>query len=63
MVSDRELSKALIASIRYGSYPESEEVISSDITSSALPIVLEQLKVAKDDLHVRKCVPLPKITC
>ena len=52
-ISDDAFGQALLHSIQDGSYPEAEEVISAELPSSALPVILELLGQARVDVKVR----------
>ncbi|KAK5104665.1 ribosome biogenesis protein ytm1 [Lithohypha guttulata] len=41
----------IVSAIKDGSFPDSEEILSSDIKTSAIPPLLEQIRLAKDDLR------------
>lgn len=51
-VSDDAFGQALLHSIQDGVYPEAEEVISAELPSSALPVILELLTKARVDVKV-----------
>jgi hypothetical protein len=51
-ISNEQLGEAVLKSVQYGVFPDSEEVISADVTASALPVVLGVLDGARDDLKV-----------
>lgn len=51
---DRHHGQALLDSIQNGSYPESEEVISANLPSTAIPDILELLKQAREDIKVHE---------
>ncbi|KAH0563008.1 hypothetical protein GP486_002428 [Trichoglossum hirsutum] len=51
-ISDEQLGEAVLKSVQYGVYPDSEEVISADVPASALPVVLGILDSARDDVKL-----------
>lgn len=51
-ISDDAFGQALLLSIQDGGYPEAEEVISAELPSSALPVILELLTKARVDVKV-----------
>ena len=51
---DQHHGQALLDSIQYGSYPESEEVIAADLPSTAIPEILKLLKQAREDVKVHE---------
>lgn len=51
---DQHHGQALLDSIQNGSYPESEEVISADLPSTAIPDILKLLKQAREDVEVHE---------
>lgn len=53
-IADQHHGQALLDSIQNGSYPESEEVISADLPSTAIPDILELLKQARKDVKVHE---------
>ena len=50
--SDDVFGQALLQSVRDGTYPEGEEVISAELPSSALPVVVDLLEQARSDVKV-----------
>ena len=52
-ISHDAFGQALLHSIQDGGYPEAEEVVSAELPSSALPMVLELLTQARVDVKVR----------
>jgi hypothetical protein len=52
-VSDAAISNALLISTRDGSYPESEEILTTDIAASALQPSLRRIQEAKHRIEVR----------
>ena len=51
--SDQQYGQALLDSVRNGSYPESEDVISAELPPTAIPGILKLLKQAREDVKVR----------
>lgn len=51
-VSDEQLGQAILESAKDGSYPSSEEVISADVPASALPVALQLLRDAREEVKV-----------
>lgn len=51
-ISDDAFGQALLHAIQDGGYPEAEEVISAELPSSALPVILERLGQARVDVKV-----------
>lgn len=51
-VSDEQLGQAILNSAKDGSYPASEEVISADVPASALPVALQLLRDAREEVKV-----------
>lgn len=51
-ISHREYAQAVLDSVRSGAFPESEEVISADLPSSAVPTVLKLIDEARNDVKV-----------
>lgn len=52
-ISDDAFGHALLQSIQDGGYPDAEEVISAELPSSALPLILELLGQARVDVKAR----------
>ena len=52
-VSDAAISDALLISTRDGTYPESEEVLTTDLSASALQPSLQLISEAKQQIEVR----------
>ena len=59
--SDRELADAVLQHAEYGAYPESEEVVSAELPTTALPAVLEIVERAKEDVKV--CYSMTIYSC
>jgi hypothetical protein len=57
--SDTQLGEALLKFVQSDAYPETEEIISSKLPSSALPVVVDILHKARQDVkvHLRKLRP------
>ena len=51
-VPDLGLKDAIVHSVEHGSYPESEDVSSAELTASILPALLEDLQKARDEVKV-----------
>ena len=51
-VTDRELSSALLNSIKDGTYPESESVLVAQVPAQALSLVLQDVQDARSELEV-----------
>lgn len=51
-VLDEELGQAILKSAKDGLYPASEDVISADVSASALPISLQLLRDAREEVKV-----------
>ncbi|KAH0542240.1 hypothetical protein FGG08_003362 [Glutinoglossum americanum] len=49
-IPGEQLGEAVLNSVQYGVYPDSEEIISADVPASALPVVLEILDRARNDI-------------
>ncbi len=58
-IADEELGQAVLQSVRDGSYPSSEELISADVPPTALPVVLQLLDHAREEVKV--CTTLRKL--
>lgn len=57
-VSDAAISDALLVSTRDGTYPESEEVLTTDLSASALRPSLQLISEAKQQIEVRGALQL-----
>ncbi len=53
-VPDEQLAQAVLQSAKDGVYPESEEVITADVPATTLPVLLELLDKAREEVKVRK---------
>lgn len=51
-VSDADISKALLISTRDGTYPDSEEILTTDLASSALRPTLQLISEVKETIEV-----------
>ena len=51
--SGEQLGQAVLRSVKDGRYPEDEEVLSADLTSSALQNLEELLSDARQEVEVR----------
>ncbi len=61
--SDTHLGEALLRFVQSDAYPETEEVISSKLPSSALPVVVDILHKARQDVKVRGQKLRPCASC
>lgn len=52
-VTDEQLGEAVLQSAKDGLYPDSEEVISANIPATALPVLLQYLNDAREEVKVR----------
>lgn len=52
-MSSSEVASSILSYVNTGAYPESENVITAELSSSTLPLVLDILNEAKEDLKVR----------
>lgn len=50
--SAEELADAVIRNVENGTYPESEEVVTAELSGPAIPKLLENLKQTKDHVKV-----------
>ncbi|KAF1954011.1 WD40 repeat-like protein [Byssothecium circinans] len=48
-VSDQQLGDAVLESVEYGSFPQSEHVASAEVSSAALPKLLAVVRKARED--------------
>jgi hypothetical protein len=55
-VRDHELSAAILSSIREGSFPDSEDVLTAELPATALPTILGEVSDARQQLEVRQCI-------
>lgn len=51
-IADHEYGQAVVESVKNGTYPESEEVLSGNLPQSALPTILNLLDQAREDVKV-----------
>jgi hypothetical protein len=51
-ISDEDVSHALLVSTRDGTYPDSEELLTTDLKFSALSPSVELVNEAKHDIEV-----------
>lgn len=65
-VEDRQLGQAVLDSVQYGSYPESEDVISAEVPPTAIPSILKLLGQAREGVKVcflsATCLALPTLS-
>ena len=59
-ISDDQLGHALLQSVKDGSYPEDETIISAELPSSALAGLSELIEVARADVKVEHIVEIIK---
>lgn len=52
-VADQDLSTAIISSIREGTFPDSEEVLTAKLPVTALPSILGEVLNARQQLEVQ----------
>ncbi len=55
-VADHDLSAAIISSIKEGAFPDSEEVLTAELPTTALPSILREVSEALQQLEVRHSV-------
>lgn len=58
-VAEHDLSAAIISSIKDGSFPDSEQVLTSELPATALPSILHEVSQARQLLEVWFRVELP----
>ena len=51
-----QYAKAILDNVQIGAYPESEEIISSDLPAAALPRVSQHIDQAREDVKVIHCI-------
>lgn len=51
-ISNSQYGHAVLESVQSGSFPVSEEVVASELPSSALPTVLKLVDQAREDVKV-----------
>jgi hypothetical protein len=49
-----DLSAAIISSIKEGSFLDSEDVLTAELPAHALPIILEEVSEARQQLEVER---------
>ena len=52
IASDERLSQALLQSLKDGSYPGSEEVVSAELPASALSMELQLISDTREEIRV-----------
>jgi len=52
-VDQADVSQAVLQSVRTGLYPESEAIAVSQLSSSALPALQNELRKGRDEIEVR----------
>lgn len=50
--ADHDFSAAIISSIKEGSFPDSEDVLTAELPATALPSILEEVSEARQQLEV-----------
>lgn len=50
--SDDQYGQAVFESVQSGAYPESEELVSAEFPSSALPKIIKLVEKAREDVKV-----------
>lgn len=55
-VADHDLSSAIISSIREGTFPDSEDVLTAEVPVTALPSILGDVLNARQQLEVKHCL-------
>ena len=50
--SDTQISQALLQSLKDGTYPESEDIVSADLAASAFSTELQFIQDARDEVKV-----------
>jgi protein transport protein DSL1/ZW10 len=51
-IADHDLSAAIISSIKEGTFPDSEDVLTAELPATALPTLLEEVSEARQQLEV-----------
>ena len=51
-ISDHQYGQAVVESVYNGTYPESEELVSANLPQSALPVILNLVDQAREDVKV-----------
>ena len=51
--SDDQYGQAVFGSVQSGAYPESEELVSAELPSSALPGIIKLIENAREDVKVQ----------
>ena len=55
-VADHDLSTAILNSIREGTFPDSEDVLTAELPATALPSILGEVSDARQQLEVQQYV-------
>ena len=55
-IADHELSAAIVSSIRDGTFPDSEDVLTAELPTTALPSIVGEVSEARQQLEVRLCI-------
>jgi centromere/kinetochore protein ZW10 len=53
-IADYDLSAAIISSIKEGTFPDSEDVLTAELPATALPTLLEEVSEARQQLEVER---------
>jgi protein transport protein DSL1/ZW10 len=61
-VADHDLSAAILSSIREGTFPDSEDVLTAELPATALPSILGEVSDARKQLEVQQCIKKLKTT-
>jgi len=61
-IADHDLSAAIISSIKEGTFPDSEVVLTAELPATALPTLLEEVSEARQQLEVERSLKKLLIT-
>ena len=50
--ADHDFSATIVSSIKEGSFPDSEDVLTTELPATALPSILEEVSEARQQLEV-----------
>ena len=53
-IADHDLSPAIISSIKEGTFPDSEDVLTAELPATVLPTLLEEVSEARQRLEVER---------
>jgi protein transport protein DSL1/ZW10 len=53
-IADHDLSPAIISSIKEGTFPDSEDVLTAELPATVLPTLLEEVSEARQQLEVER---------